>query len=296
MASQVTVSICIVNWNTREALRRCLESIARSKCDFELETIVVDNASTDGSAEMVRAQFPWANLLPQQANLYYAAGNNLAMRAARGEFILLLNPDVVLPPEGIARLVAFLRKRPEAAGVAPALRLPDGTIQRSLRTFPGPWAIWCEAMGLARLFPRSRLFGGYRLGHFDYRSTIAVDQPMASCLLLRRSALDRVGLFDEQFPMFFNDVDLCFRLKQAGFALYFTPEVIAEHEHGASTRQVWPEMVRESTRGLLRFYRKHYRGRLCPLVYWPTVALIYVAGAARAAVATWRERGRRRSS
>jgi hypothetical protein len=278
-------SVCIVNWNTRDRLAACLEALRDQAEAAPAEVIVVDNGSSDDSAAMMRKRFPWAKLIANDENRYYAAANNQGIEASRGRFVLLLNPDVELRPGALETMCRFLEEHEDAAAVACKLVLPDGTTQASCRTFPSPGVLVWEAMGLARILPRSRLFGAYRMTHWGYDEVAEVDQPMASCLMLRRAALDAVGLFDEQFPMFFNDVDLCLRLKQSGWRIYFTPEASALHHHGSATRLVRAEMVRESHRGLMRFYRKHYRGRVQPLVYAASVLLIRVGGALRYAYA-----------
>lgn len=267
------LSVCIVNWNTRDLLDACLSSLRDNAGDLALEVIVVDNASADGSADMVRERHPAVTLVANSENRYYAAGNNQALTLARAPHKLLLNPDIVVPAGALATLLEFLADHPRAGAVAPRLREPDGTVQLSCRTFPGPAAVWSEALGLSRLWPRHPVFGAYRMAWWDYNSVRPVDQPMASALLLRGAALDEVGLFDEQFPMFFNDVDLCRRLWDAGWQVWFTAAAELVHVGGASTRQVRREMILESHRSLTAYYRKHYRARLDPLTYGLTVGL-----------------------
>jgi GT2 family glycosyltransferase len=275
------ISACIVNWNTRDHLRRCLQSLRESRVEGELQVIVVDNASSDGSADMVREEFSEVELIANADNRYYAAGNNQGLARARGEYVALLNPDVALPPDGLQRMCAFLAATDDAAAVAPRLILPDGSVQRSVRGFPGPWEVFCEATLLSRAFPRSRRFARYWLPDFHYDEVRAVPQPMASCFVLKAGDLARLGGFDEDFAMFFNDVDLCYRLAGAGRRVYFLPEVEVAHHHGASTSQVRREMVRASNEGLLRFYAKHYRGKVCWPAYAATVLLLRVAGLAK---------------
>ncbi len=270
------VSVCIVNWNTREHLAACLESLRAHAGELELEVIVVDNASSDGSAEMVAGQHPWVRLVALDENCYYAAGNNVALQEASAPNVLLLNPDIVVEPGSVQHLATFLEEHPRAGAVAPRLRQPDGSIQLTCRSFPDPDVVISEALGLSRLFPRSRRFGKYRMSWWDYSDEREVDQPMASALMIRKAALDEVGHFDERFPMFFNDVDLCRRLKDAGWEIWFTPEVQMRHEGGASTRQVRREMIRASHRGMLDYYAKHYRGKTCPVLYWTAVGLLHL--------------------
>jgi GT2 family glycosyltransferase len=160
--------------------------------------------------------------------------------------------------------------------VAPRLRGPDGKVQLTCRSFPGPDVVHYEALGLSRLFPRSRVFGKYRMSWWGYDDARPVDQPMASALLVRSAALDEIGLFDEQFPMFFNDVDLCRRLWDAGWEVWFTPAAEMTHLGGAATRQVRREMIIESHRSFLAYYRKRVRGRTNAIAYGMAVLLLKV--------------------
>jgi GT2 family glycosyltransferase len=159
-----------------------------------------------------------------------------------------------------------------------------GKPQHSCRTFPTPAALWVEALGLARRFPRSRRFGFYRMGWWNYADARPVEQPMASSLLLRRSAIEDAGaLFDEQFPIFFNDVDLAWRLHAAEWPIWYVPEAKVVHHGGASTQQVRPAMIRESHRSLKLFYEKHWRASMSPLHFALTMRMMQAAGALRAA-------------
>ncbi len=263
------LSVCIVSWNTREYLRECLTALSQSPpAGADMEVIVVDNASADGSAAMVASDFPSVALLCNSNNRGYAEGNNQALERASGDLLLLLNPDVVVHPESLTRALAFMAEHPQAGGLGCRLVGKDGETQRSVRGFPDPSPVLWDAAGLSRLFPRSRVFGAYRMTWFDYNSIAEVDQPMGSFLLLTRAALDKVGLMDPQFPIFFNEVDWCWRAKREhGFSIYYTPDITVTHYGGSSTRQVKAAMVRESHRSLLRFYDKHY-ARLAPPVKW----------------------------
>ncbi len=255
-----TLSILIVNWNTREFLRECLQSLWNAPPAFPFEVIVVDNASSDGSAEMIARDFPLVRLRANLENSGYALGNNQALALAKGTYQLLLNPDVILRPGGLEKAVAFLKARPEAGALGVKQIYPDGSLQRSLRGFPTPFSVLWELTGLSRLFPRSRLFGAYRMTWFDYNEVIEADQPMGTFLLMRAETVMQVGPLDLSFPIFFNEVDWCLRCKRAGWKIYFTPEVEITHFGGASTMQAGAAMAWESRRGLLNFYGKHYRG------------------------------------
>lgn len=271
------LSVCIVNWNTRAHLKACLESLAAHAESLQLEVIVVDNASTDGSAEMVRESFPQVRLLANEENVGYARGNNQALAQASADYAMLLNPDTTVRPGTLQGLLACAERHPRAGAVAPKLVYPDGRLQPSCRTFPTPDVVFYEILGLSRLMPRSRIFGKYRMTWWDYGDERPVEQPMASALLLRKAALEEVGYFDEAFPIFFNDVDLCKRMWDAGWQIWFTPCAVVTHFHGASTRQVRRAMIAESHRSWIRFYEKHYRGRISPLAYWAAVLSLKLA-------------------
>ncbi|MBV9469942.1 MAG: glycosyltransferase [Abitibacteriaceae bacterium] len=280
MSLEPLVSILIVNWNTRDYLRACLLSLEATCAAIKHEVIVVDNASHDGSAAMVRDEFPAVQLIANADNAGYAAGNDQAYAVAQGEWIWLLNPDTEVLDDALDSMLNFLQADAKRGAVASALiDAKTGKPQRSCRTFPTPAALWSEATGLARFYSRSRRFGFYRMGWWRYHDTRPVDQPMASSLLLRREAIeDAGGLFDEQFPIFFNDVDLCWRLWARGWQIWYLHQAQVLHHGGASTRQVKPEMIAASHRALRLFYEKHYRAILAPPVFIATVALMEASG------------------
>jgi hypothetical protein len=277
------LSILIVNWNTRDLLCACLASLRATCADLDYEIIVVDNASNDDSAQMVADEFPEAILLALTRNLGFAEGNNWAYAHATGQFIWLLNPDTEVMDGAPHALLQFLRVKLRAGAVASALiDARNGQVQRSCRTFPTPAALWAQALGLARVFPRSKRFGFYKMGWWNYRNERQVEQPMASSLMLRRSAIDAAGgLFDERFPIFFNDVDLCWRLQQSQQEIWFLPQAQVRHWGGAATEQLRGEMIKESHHSLRQFYEKHFRGVFSPFIYWPTIVMMELAGRAR---------------
>ena len=270
------LSIVIVNWNTKKYLAACLGSIETNPPGCESEVIVIDNASTDGSAQMVRDCFEGLKLIENEANLGYAEGNNRGIRESSGEHVLLLNPDTEVKPGSLDALVNFAREHPDAAAVGCRLISPDGKVQQSVRGFPDPVGVLFEYTRLSRIFPKSRLFGRYRMTYFRYTREAEVDQPMGSCLLVSRKAIDDVGRFDEDFPIFFNEVDWLYRAKQAGWKVYFTPDAEVLHHGGAGTGQVKPEVTMESHRALWKFYEKHYKGRIPKPIYWLIGAAISI--------------------
>lgn len=277
------LSVVIVNWNTRDLLRECLLSLraATRASPLATEVIVVDNASADGSAEMVARDFPECRLIANQANRNYAAGSNQGIHAATGRLVLLLNPDTAVEPGAFECLAATLDDSPQAAAVAPALVHPDGSPQQSVRGFPTPLALLGDSLGLGRLLPGTAL-GAYRPRRLPQDRVSRVAQPMASALLIRREVLQRLDGFDEAFPLFFNDVDLCLRIHDLGLLILYDPRARVTHVGGASTGQVRAEAIRASHAGLERFYGKHHRRRLPAPVYRLLIGIIRVAGRWRA--------------
>lgn len=264
------LSVCIVNWNTRDDLRECLAALfAFPPQNSDMEVLVVDNASRDGSAQMTAQEFPGAVLIANSENKGYAEGNNQALTRARGDCALLLNPDAIVHPDSLTRAMDFLRAHPEAGAVGCRLVGRDGETQQSVRGFPDPGPVLWEWLRLPRLLPRSRRVGAYRMAWFDYNKEAEVDQPMGSFLLIPRAALDQVGLLDPRFPLFFNEVDWCWRAKREhGRHIYYTPSAVVTHYGARSTSQVEPRKIKESHRSLLDFYDKHYRARLFPPLLW----------------------------
>ena len=284
--NQPDISVCIVNWRTCEALRKCLESLAAYSGGLRLQIIVVDNASGDGSVQMVQHEHPEVKLIVNDDNIGYAVANNQALRISRAPYKLLLNPDIIVKPGALPALLRFIEQHPSAGAVAPRLVYPDGQLQYSCRTFPTPDIVFWRALGLSKLFPRSPIFGKYRMTWWDYTDERQVDQPMASALLLRGEALEQVGQFDEQFRIFFNDVDLCYRLQQAGWEIWLTPTAEIIHECGSSIAQGGAQMITESYRGFRQFYRKHYWGKINPVWCGLAIAVVSVGYSVRFVVKT----------
>lgn len=291
------LSVLIVNWNTADDLGRCLlgvgcwvlgsGSTTESSTQHptpntdDLQVIVVDNASVDGSVEMVRGRYPGVTVLALDRNLGYAEGNNLAAEAAQGEWLLFLNPDTVAPDGASEALIRFLEEHPKAALVAPRLVSPDGETQASVRGMPTPVALLAAWFRLNRLGSKSAALTSYRLPGFDYGLTQQAPQPMASAWMVRREAWEDVGPFDPAFPLFFNDVDWCLRAQRRGWEIWYSADVSIEHRGGASTSQVKARATWESHRAMAAFYRKHYASQLGPARLALCTAVIRTVGAAR---------------
>jgi len=272
------LSIIIVTWSSEEFIKNCLNSIFNTQGSIDLEVILIDNASVDGTVKIIKEFEPEVTLIPNRENLGYAKGNNQGIEVATGNYILLLNPDVVLKENTLKLVLDFMEEHEEIDGLGPQLLNPDGTIQPSCREFPDFSILLWEFTGLNYLFPKNRIFGRWRMGYFDFQSPTEVDQPMGSFLLLRREILQKVGMFDERFPIFFNDVDLCYRIKKSGGKLYFYPEAKAFHIKGGSTYKAKPKMILSSHISFFRFLDKYKKGFFNKiLVYLSGIILIIAA-------------------
>jgi GT2 family glycosyltransferase len=262
------LSICIVNWNTKDFLSECLSSIAKYPPTIPYEVIVVDNASSDGSTAMISSEFPSTIIIANTRNEGYAAGNNQALSQAGGDWLLLLNADVCALPGTFDNAIDTASKLPDFGALGIKQIGADGKVQQSVRSFPDPNGVLWELLGFSKAFHKSQFFGSYRMSWFDYNGTIEVDQPMATFLLTTRDVYQMVGGLDEQFPIFFNDVDLCYRIKQASKKVYYTDRAEIIHYGGGSTgRANKAAMALESKKSFLKFYEKYYKKTLPVFVY-----------------------------
>jgi N-acetylglucosaminyl-diphospho-decaprenol L-rhamnosyltransferase len=241
------VSAVVVTFNSEQWIERCLESV-RGR-----ETIVVDNGSIDGTLEIVRRRFPDARVIEQE-NRGMGGGNNAGMRVASGQYFLLMNADAWVVGDGVEQLARFADEHPDAAVVGPRLVNPDGSLQRSARAFPTLWRLSTEYLFLRKLAPRSRVLNRFYEGGFDHDEPREVDWLFGACLLVRRDAADQVGLFDEDFFMFSEETDWCYRFGQAGWSVWFFPGAEVVHVGGASHGG---RLFAENVRGHLRFLAKH---------------------------------------
>lgn len=286
------VSVVIVSWNTCELLDRCLRALYAASEGLHVEVLVVDNGSSDGSLELVRSHYADARLIANSHNLGFVRANNQALALARGEFVLLLNSDAFLAPDALRTLVAFMRAHPQAGASGPRLSYPDGSLQRSCTRFPALFDELCLMLQLDRLFPDSPLFGRFWLSGWDYSTLREVDVIMGACLMARRAILSQVGLLDETFTMYSEEVDWCYRMRQAGWRLYLVPDAHAVHIWGGSSERVRVDSFVQLFRSRLLFFRKH-RGRVASALLKLVFALgslLRVVAAAPAALYAWLRR------
>ncbi len=284
------LSVIIVNYNVREFLEQALRSVFRARGHLRMEVFVVDNNSVDGSVEMVRSLFPEVTLIVNQENVGFGRANNQAIRRARGRYLLILNPDTLVQEDTLTTLVRFMDEHPEAGAVGCRILNPDGTFApESRRAFPTPAVAFYRMTGLSRLFPRSRRFGRYNLTYLPEDRVAEVDALSGSCMMVRHAALyyDRTawearpdvrppscttgavsdphpggaGLFDEDFFMYGEDLDWCFRIQRAGWKIYYTPATQIIHYKGESTKKGELRYVRHFYGAMILFTRKHFQDR-----------------------------------
>ena len=266
------LSIIIVNWNTRDLTARCLSDVQATVKKIAYEIIVVDNNSSDGSQDMLRTQFPDVKLIANADNIGFARANNQGMIISDARYVLLLNSDAFVKADTIDRMVAFMDEHPDAGMAGCKLLYEDGSLQASCATFPTLGTEFYIALGLDKLFPNSKIFGRYLMTDWDYRSTREVDVIMGAFMLARKSVIDQVGMMDESFFMYSEEVDWCYRFKAAGWKILFTPEVECVHIWGGSSRAVKVETLIRLYRARVQFFRKHY-GRLTAFLYKIILAL-----------------------
>jgi GT2 family glycosyltransferase len=270
-----SLAIVIVSYNTCDLLRACLRSIEENNRRDALTVWVVDNASTDGSAAMVRAEFPRARLIVSPRNGGFAYANNLAIRAildeadqaamqrshsaAGADYIMLLNPDTIVPCGALDGLVEYMETHPDVGACGPKVLLPDGSLDLACRrSFPTPEVAFYRMIGLSRLFPRHPRFARYNLTYLDENCEADVDSVVGACMLVRASVVREVGLLDEAFFMYGEDLDWAYRIKQYGWRIMYVPSVTVYHYKRASSSQRRVQTIRWFYDAMRIFHRKHF--------------------------------------
>lgn len=265
------LSVTICSWNTVALLDQCLASVEAVRGEANFETIVVDNGSKDGSAQMVRDRYPWVRLLAQDVNLGFTGGHNLAIRERRGEHAFLLNSDATLHPGCIPELLRFYAENPQAGIIGPRILNPDGSLQMSCRKFPIPAAALFRNTLLGKLFPNNRFSREYLMEDWDHSAVRDVDWVSGAAMFVSKEVIEKVGLMDEAFFMYCEDVDWCFRAHQGGFRVVYLPTAVVTHAIGKSTDQAANRMILRFHRSMLYFYKKNLlptRPAVLRPIYW----------------------------
>jgi len=254
----VTLSIIIVNYNVKYFLEQCLCSVKKAIDKIEAEVFVVDNNSIDGSMDYIQPKFPWAKFILNPKNEGFSKANNLALAEAKAKFILFLNPDTIVAEDSFEKCITFLKSHPEVGSVG--VKMIDGHgnyLKESKRGFPTPWASFCKLSGLTALFPWTKLFASYYLGYLNEKENQEIDVVSGAFMFIRKDIINKTGGFDEQFFMYGEDIDLSFRIQQAGHKNYYLAETTIIHFKGESTKKDYKNVKLFYT-AMILFARKHF--------------------------------------
>lgn len=253
------LSVVIVNYNSGTVLRECLNSIYVHKPDIRFEIFVVDNDSSDGSAELVGAEFPQVNVIRNHLNFGFSKGCNQGIGKSKGKYILLLNPDTMVESHSLEKMFEFMERCPECGIAGPKIMDPGGSIQLSCRSFPSfRNALFNRYSLFTKFFPNNRFSRDYLLSDWDHSMTREVDWVSGACMMVRRQVFEKIGLLDEKFFMYCEDVDLCYRAKEHGWKVYYLPEASVIHYIGYSSRSIGYRSIIEHHKSMFQFYKKHY--------------------------------------
>lgn len=256
------LSIIIVNYNTRDLTLNALQSLYFSETSHTFEVILVDNDSADNSVKVIRDMFPQVHIIENSENIGYARANNQGIQAAKGKFILLLNSDTVVERDTLETMLTFMLANPSVGAAGCKIVLPDGSLDKACkRGFPTPSASFYYAFGISKLFPNNPKFNQYQLSYLDENKDYSVDCLVGAFMLVRREIVDQVGMLDESFFMYGEDIDWCYRIKQQGWDIYYYPYTQIKHYKGASSRRKPIKIIYEFHRAMYLFHNKHYRSR-----------------------------------
>ncbi len=276
----IDLSVIIVNWNTRDLLGRCLESVYHAAGPLKIEVLVVDNGSADGSAAMVRQRFAQTQLIANAENVGFARANNQALAKSRGRYLMLLNSDTLVLGDALQLLVAYMHLHPTVGAAGPRLLNADGSLQASCHPLLTPGREFWRLMFLERVVRRAT----YAVERWDPVLPREVEVIKGACMVVRRAVLDQVGLLDDRYFMYSEEMDLCYRISQAGWALYWVPQAQVVHYGGVSTRQMADAMYIELYRSKIQFWKKFGGARrarwfkvLIAVAYIPRWALFSIA-------------------
>ncbi len=266
------ISVVIVVWNAKKYVVECLESLREYCRDVCAQVIVVDNASTDGTPELIARMFPDLTLVRNSENLGFAKANNVGIARCSNDYVCLVNSDVRFTSDCLSPMLQFLLENPEVGMVGPKMLATDGKARRSTMRFPTLWNQFCRALGLDIAFKKSKFFGGLMMSDFDHQTTTAVEVLIGWFVLVRRTAIDRVGLLDPQFFMYGEDVDWCYRFHQAGEKAVFFADAEAVHYGGASSSNAPLRFYLEQCYAGWQYWQKHY-GWIAQMAFLASLAI-----------------------
>ncbi|MEK4512988.1 glycosyltransferase family 2 protein [Paenibacillus sp. FSL K6-2524] len=266
------LSILILNYNTCRLTLDCLQSVFDSRTVFNYEVIVVDNASSDDSVEVIGKEYPGITLIANRENTGFAKANNQAMEIAKGRYVLLLNSDTIVQPDTLQTMVSYMDEHPDLGASGCKIILPNGSLDKACRRgFPTPSASFYYAFGFSKFFPDNPKFNQYQLGYMDPNETYPIDCLVGAFMMVRRETIQQVGGLDETFFMYGEDIDWCYRIKEAGWGIHYHPATYIVHYKGASSRRKPLKIIYEFHRAMWVFHRKHYKRKYS----WITNTAVY---------------------
>ncbi|NJD23531.1 MAG: glycosyltransferase [Melioribacter sp.] len=255
----IDLSIIIINYNVKEFLLNLLDSLRKAVKNISTEIIIVDNASDDGSVEILREKFPNIKLIANKKNVGFGSANNQALQVAKGKYFLLINPDTIVREDTLIKMLGFFDKTPQVGIAGCKVLNPDGSLQLACRRgFPGPWTSFTKVMGLSKLFPKSRLFARYNLTFLNENQTYEVDAISGAFMMMRKEVYEKIGGFDQQFFMYGEDLDLCYRVQKSGYKVYYVHNTEIIHYKGESTKRSSLDETKIFYDAMHLFVRKHF--------------------------------------
>ncbi|MCY9666269.1 glycosyltransferase family 2 protein [Paenibacillus alginolyticus] len=266
------LSIIVLNYKTRDLTLACLQSVFSSVTSYTYEAILIDNASNDGIIPTVNDQFPQVVCIANTDNVGFSKANNQGIRIAQGRYVLLLNSDTIVQTDTLDVMLRFMDENPNVGASGCKIVLPDGSLDKACkRGFPTPSASFYYAFGFSKLFPKISRFNQYQLGYLSPDDEYPIDSLVGAFMLIRREAIEQVGMLDEEFFMYGEDIDWCYRIKEAGWENYYYPRTQIVHHKGASSRRKPFKIIYEFHRAMILFHNKHYRKKYS----WLMNAMVY---------------------
>ncbi|GAF64993.1 glycosyl transferase [Bacillus sp. TS-2] len=267
------ISIIIVNYNTCDLTLQAINSVYNSKTSYHFEVFVVDNASVDNSVNLIKEKFPQVKLIENKENLGFSKANNQAIKLAKGKYVLLLNSDTIINTDTLEIMTNLMNDDSKIGASGCKVVLPSGKLDKACkRGFPTPSASLSYFLGLSRLFPKKAAFNQYQLGHLDENEEYEVDCLVGAFMLVRKKTINQVGMLDEDFFMYGEDIDWCYRIKNAGWKIYYYPETSITHYKGASSKKKPTKIIYEFHRAMVLFHQKNFKQKY----FFTTNFIIYL--------------------
>jgi GT2 family glycosyltransferase len=276
------ISAIIISYDGIDYIDDCISSLIESLTGTNYEIIDIDNGSQDGTVELIKSKYTEVRLIENKGNLGFARAVNQGLEIANGEYILILNQDTKIIDRAVIKLAERMKEDADIGAIGPKFIGPDGTTQKSARAFPRYRDLFYQFTGMAYIFSHSKIFSRWKMGWFDHEMEMTVDQPMGAALMIRREIINKIGFLDIDFPIFFNDVDYCRRIKEAGYINLYYPEAVIMHHVGTSTRKRKASMIMQSHKSMYKYFRKYNQNLISrPLLYFWGAAL-FITGVIRA--------------